>query len=68
MRRRYRRKCAMVGGIFIAMIGAAAIDDYLSGAGWAFVQGLGFAGLAASNAPAGLGAAQRAFGAGSCWC
>jgi amino acid transporter len=50
-------------GIFIAMIGALTVlmIIYLA-LNWAFVQGLGFAGLAASNAPA-VELLNRAFGA-----
>ncbi|WP_095111923.1 APC family permease [Pseudomonas sp. Irchel 3H7] len=50
-------------GIFIAMLGALSVlmAIYL-GLNWAFVEGLGFAGLAASNAPA-VELLNRAFGA-----
>ena len=50
-------------GIFIAMLGALTVlmIIYLA-LNWAFVQGLGFAGLAASNAP-GVELLNRAFGA-----
>lgn len=50
-------------GIFIAMLGALAVllVIYLA-LNWAFVRGLGFAGLAASNAPA-VELLERAFGA-----
>lgn len=50
-------------GIFIAMLGALSVlmVIYLA-LNWAFVQGLGFAGLAASNAPA-VELLDRAFGA-----
>ncbi len=50
-------------GIFIAMLGALSVlmAIYLA-LNWAFVQGLGFAGLAASNAPA-VELLNRAFGA-----
>lgn len=50
-------------GIFIAMLGALTVlmIIYLA-LNWAFVQGLGFAGLAASNAPA-VELLNRAFGA-----
>lgn len=50
-------------GMFIAMLGALALllGIYLA-LNWAFVRGLGFAGLAASNAPA-VELLNRAFGA-----
>jgi amino acid transporter len=50
-------------GIFNAMLGALSVlmAIYL-GLNWAFVEGLGFAGLAASNAPA-VELLNRAFGA-----
>ncbi len=50
-------------GIFIAMLGALTLlmAIYLA-LNWAFVRGLGFAGLAASNAPA-VELLNRAFGA-----
>ena len=50
-------------GIFIAMLGALTVlmAIYLA-LNWAFVQGLGFEGLAASNAPA-VELLNRAFGA-----
>jgi amino acid transporter len=50
-------------GIFIAMLGALSVllVIYLA-LNWAFVRGLGFAGLAASNAPA-VELLNRAFGA-----
>jgi amino acid transporter len=50
-------------GIFIAMLGALTVlmAIYLA-LNWAFVRGLGFAGLAASNAPA-VELLNRAFGA-----
>ncbi|MHC8319984.1 APC family permease [Pseudomonas sp. GB2N2] len=50
-------------GMFIAMLGALSVlmTIYLA-LNWAFVQGLGFAGLAASNAPA-VELLNRAFGA-----
>ncbi|MHA3735597.1 APC family permease [Pseudomonas sp. Eth.TT006] len=50
-------------GIFLAMLGALTLlmAIYLA-LNWAFVRGLGFAGLAASNAP-GVDLLNRAFGA-----
>lgn len=54
-------------GMFIALTGslAALLLIYVA-VNWAFVRGLGFAGLAASEAPA-VELLRRAFGAGGAW-